>query len=582
MNDRRSFCANRSDVQQKDVLERAENLLDPSNRIRMDDPEIWREAADVLQSLSRMSINSTLLSMERVDGCIRLFDKLANALPQDEVLFASLLDTSILNNVLGHWLRGIKILNRQNQYDPSSNKKSNRRRQRGQPILPTDMAEKIDKYRWCSLVQPDHKTFFYVLDAASMERGNFANELLEKLLQVSKNTPSNILIDVASVCIVMKAWTQRRRPEKAEDWLRRMQVLCQDHGWQQMQPNTVAYTTVIHGWAQVGNADRAEDILKEQLSEFQDGNDTCRPDTRTFNAVLNAWAKAKQSPKAVDRCGSIIDQMIELSSNAGWDCAPDEYSITSTVVCFQNNAGPKKVEVLLEQLLEATKVTPSIATYNAILHGFAQAGNGEEAEKLLQTIIKNDQTSPDEITFNTVLSAWAKSNAPSAPQRAESILQTMQEEYKIRPSVVSFGAVLQCWCQYAKTFESGAAAAEQVLRQMQQQDGVKPNIICYNIVLSAWAAVAREFKNKDALEKATLLLHEVLQEETKIRPTNSTFRTMFHLIAGSTVRNKAERARAVADLMERCGLQPSKGDVQLIKRLSKPQSRSRRSKASSS
>eukprot|EP00980_Cylindrotheca_fusiformis_P026033 scaffold15256_cov74-Cylindrotheca_fusiformis.AAC.1 len=223
------YSPNRNDIRQSSIYDRVGVLLDPSLKIRVEDSETWREATEVLQSLSRLSLKSNSLSLERVEYCFRLFDRLANELPQDALFFASLLDTRILNNVLGHWLRGIKILKRQNQYAPSPSKKRIGRRQRDQPRSPTDVEEQIDKYRWCSLVQPDHRTFTYVLDAASTEPGNFADELLEKLIQVSKDTPSNMLVDTASVCIVMKACNHKGRPEKAEEWFRRMQDLYNKH-----------------------------------------------------------------------------------------------------------------------------------------------------------------------------------------------------------------------------------------------------------------------------------------------------------------------------------------------------------------
>eukprot|EP00980_Cylindrotheca_fusiformis_P031726 scaffold26871_cov147-Cylindrotheca_fusiformis.AAC.1 len=340
-----------------------------------------------------------------------------------------------------------------------------------------------------------------------------------------------------------------------------------------MRPNKIAYTTIIHGWAQAGNLEKAQSILNEQILDFQHGNDSCRPDTQSFNSVLHGCAKAKQNPQAMDRCKEILEQMIQLSGSADWDCAPDSYSLTSAVLCFINTAGPKRAERLLEELLEATKISPSIAVYNAILRGYAQQGKVKEAENLLQTILKANQPPPDQITFNTVLSAWAKSESPLAPQKAESFLRTMQE-HGISPSVVSFGAVLQCWSRHSKQSQAAALRAEELLREMQSQHGVKPNVICYNIVLSAWANVAREFRNTDALERATLLLHELLQEggtSSSIQPNLSTFRTMLNLIAGSTVRNKADRTKAVVDLMKRYRLEPSNGDIRLIQRLSQPQ-----------
>jgi len=563
--------------------------------LRINETTMWDEVEEVLKSLIQKTANKKTKhgkdpsSMEGVEYAIRLLDRLASNMPQDQVIFASMLDAEVLNRILAIWNRQMKAVAR-HQHKSKSRKihKRNVRsssKSRDRVLSPAAMAERVDRYRWCSLVQPDHKTFSFILDSASsLERTPaFANELLEQLLQVSEATPSQILIDVASICIVMKAWIKDGRPDKAADWFRRMQELYQRQGWPQVQPNAIAYTTVIHGWSQhESNAYKAEALLKEQLEDFQSGNETCRPDTRTFNAVLNAIAKSsdvKDHGDALDRCKVILHQMQDLSSNAGWDCVPDQYSLTAVILCCTNTAGPKEAEKLLSDLSDTLAIAHDfIVPYNVILRGYAKEGNGEGAEALMEQIIEMDGVIPDETTYNTVLYAWSQSKNPEAPQKAETLLWEMQDDdinTGIAPSVVSFGSVLQCWAKYAQTSKEGAIRGEALLRQMQGQ-GISPNIICYNTLLNAWATAARKFHATEALEKASMLLQELLilherddQNNNNLKPTMVTFRTMLYLIAESKVSNKSDRAKAVVQLMEQYKVKGNKNDDKIIQRLLK-------------
>ncbi|CAJ1950894.1 unnamed protein product [Cylindrotheca closterium] len=570
-----------------DVMSRVQVLLD-AKHFHINEPAIWEEVEEILQLLTlKATAKKNAKSMEEVEYAIRLLDKLANSLPQDQVVFASILETDVLNRILAIWNRRMKALGGK---QPLKTKKNPRRpnrvaKNRDRMLSPDVMAERIDRYRWCSLVQPDHKTFSFVLDSASSLETTpvFADELLEKLLQVSEATPSQVLIDTASICIVMKAWSQSGRPDKAADWFRRMQKLYQRQGWEEVRPNKIAYTTVIHGWSQKEDkADEAEALLKEQLEDFQAGNEDCQPDTRTFNAVLNAISKSNRGSgdKSLDRCKAILHQMQDLSSNAGWKCAPDQYSLTSMILCCTTTVGPDEAEKLLAELLETMSIAPSVVPYNVILRGYAKRGNGVDAEALLARLKEMDGVIPDETSYNTVLHAWSQSKDPKAPQKAETLLWEMQDDTtNISPSVVSFGSVLQCWTQHAQTSKEAAIQGEELLRQMQQEFKIAPNIICYNTVLNAWVTVARKFGAPEALERASILLQELLALHEKknssstsssLRPTMVTFRTMLYLIAESKqVSNKADRARAVVRLMEQYKVKGNKSDEKIIQRLLK-------------
>lgn len=570
---------------ESDVFNRVKALMGPETNIQTTDSEIWEEVNLLLKKLFRQSQRTAGTMEEYVNCSIRLLDRLASSLPQrDDVLFVSMLDTEVLNTILYHW--------KQEQWERSRKyRKHSNKRQR--VVHPMEMAEKIDKYRWSSLVQPDSKTFAFLLDAASSldtspsrkDGIHLAEELLHKLIHVSKDNPLNVLVDTTSFSIIMRARVRKhRRPDKAHEWLRTMQELYQTHGWEQVRTNAVVYTTIIHGWAQAGNAVQAQKILQEQFHDFSNNNNMdCRPDTRTFNAVLNAWQHSKDK-EAVQHCKDILKQMKELSTaisttdpDSSWDCVPDEYSFASYIICCANHLGPEKAL----ETMATESIPPSLILYNAILRAYAQNGKGEKAEELLKEMSLQEDLFPDEITLNTVLSAWSKSKNREAPHRAEHLLWNMQHEYGVNPSVVSFGSVLQAWAKASQTNPSGAHRAEMLLRQMKSV-GVEPNLICYNTVMNAWATVARQFRDQDAVSRATQLLHELLQESSKVIPTEMTFRTMLHLIAGSAIPNKAERTQAILLLMERNGIQPSVRDGKLIKRLLKSKTKTKETSRSTS
>ena len=96
----------------------------------------------------------------------------------------------------------------------------------------------------------------------------------------------------------MKAWTRHGRPEKAEEWLGRLESWQTSDGGlllgvRKLRPNTVLYTIVLSGWAKVGDASRSLGILQRQLDSYAAGNSECQPDTMTFNCALDALAKSK-------------------------------------------------------------------------------------------------------------------------------------------------------------------------------------------------------------------------------------------------------------------------------------------------
>jgi hypothetical protein len=81
-----------------------------------------------------------------------------------------------------------------------------------------------------------------------------------------------------------------------------------------LTPSTATYAPVIHGWASLGQVERAEGLLREwfQKYEAKDVRHSKKEslDTRTFNRVLKAWlSKASIMPEAADRAEDLLLSM---------------------------------------------------------------------------------------------------------------------------------------------------------------------------------------------------------------------------------------------------------------------------------
>ncbi|KAL3914350.1 MAG: hypothetical protein SGILL_006134, partial [Bacillariaceae sp.] len=198
------------------------------------------------------------------------------------------------------------------------------------------MAEKVEKYRWKCLVQPDATTINLILHAmVKVEGVADADRYLRTLLRASakqhlimessaqddagaaSTAPSaphsrKPMVDIVSVSTVIQGWANKQEADKAQWWLDRM---CADNLDEEdetnkalstlcIQPNTISYTLVIRAWAQNGETGKAHALLDQQLMSYWecDANDDerLRPDRILFHTVLDAWSKVTM-PNAMQK-----------------------------------------------------------------------------------------------------------------------------------------------------------------------------------------------------------------------------------------------------------------------------------------
>ena len=100
-----------------------------------------------------------------------------------------------------------------------------------------------------------------------------------------------------------------RYAEKAEQILDEMDRMSTALGLRDLAPNTICYNAVITAYARstnISKAYRAELLLERMMEESKNGNTRIRPDTITFNSVINAAAQTSLGDNIVKKEAYLI------------------------------------------------------------------------------------------------------------------------------------------------------------------------------------------------------------------------------------------------------------------------------------
>jgi len=371
----------------------------------------------------------------------------------------------------------------------------------------------------------------------------------------------NVQPDIISYNTVINCWSKSQRADsgtRAEAILREM---MSEEGVG-VTPDTITYSTVINAYANIGNANRAEQIVNEMYDNYynittpSNYNSVAKPTVECFSTVLKAWSKSKEND-APERATALLERMKGTTNMI----QPNMVSYTTVMDSWAKSgrpdAGEQAEEILreMEQLSsESPKyahLQPNIISYNTVINAYANNGNAEKAESILdelcigalvQNIKKSsyqqqqqgEKAKPNVRTFTTVLKAWAKRAASEdmttkseegrndAPEKAEILLERMKDLSNnnvlpdLAPNRVSYTAVMDCWAK-AKRDNSGKQA-EAILREMirlsSTSPDISPTIRSYNTVINAYA-------NLGDAHNAEIILKELLSHNNNNDDNNN-------------------------------------------------------------
>jgi len=485
--------------------------------------------------------------------------------------------------------------------------------------------ERIHKSKLNPDVTPDTVSYGSVISAWARSGGDDidsakkAEAWLHYSMDLYKKTGNNnIKPDSISFNAVLDAWAKQSgkrkssrsdtsglfAAEKAEKLLLQMQEL-RDAGDSNIRPCTISYNTVIDAIAKAGNNDnddgdngskageRAERLLRRMQNLYKDGNVDVKPDTITYNSVLDAWVSTKKfegsvytSPKdeedrryAIQSAERILREMEDVYEKEGkaGGVIPDVISYNILMDAFgksEEDGSAERAEEILRSMEEKyasghyDHLRPSNISFNICINAYAKSGESgaaSRAESLIKRMIEltdrakenNEDSSsvqPCTISFTSVIDAISKSGESGAAVRAESLLHDMQVSNHARPNTVTFNTVINALSQSG---EKGAAErAEAILRQMEEmrQSGdmyVAPDTVTFSSVINAWARSGED----GAAERAEAILRKMGEHSTgknnvNVKPNTITYSAVINAWAKSKQPDAADRALAVLHWME--------------------------------
>jgi len=263
--------------------------------------------------------------------------------------------------------------------------------------------------------------------------------------------------------------------------------------------------TVLDAWAKSGggraSAERAEEILEWMDRLYKGGNPDVKPDTITFNAVLDAWARSGDRV-APHRAEQILDHMDDLYRAGNRGVKPDTYTYNTLVRCSCTSSFFNATVYFCCVLTRLKIATPSIVDKNQINAWAKSGGRGAaaRAEHVLSVMNKrykdgDSDFKPNTRTHTSVIDAWAKSGEKGAARRAEQILNNMISHYEatgdadVKPNVHTSNAVCNA-CAFTKLEEDRAEAMQiafRVFDWLSTQPDMAPDSYTYTILLSVCA-----------------------------------------------------------------------------------------------
>jgi tetratricopeptide (TPR) repeat protein len=483
---------------------------------------------------------------------------------------------------------------------------------------------------------PDSTSYNACMNACKFANDPFKAEALFREMQDRYQQTGNRRLkpNKMSYGSLITAWANSKHTHKAE----RAQEIFDSMVAAGIRPSTIEYNATIHAWASVGNVERAESLLDRALEEYTAGNTAAKPDVKTFSSLLNALAKRKSLDPWRDakHAEAILMRMEELSEVLGADVKPNTFSfntvLDSFARCKKNKAAPKHAERILQHMLALREaglenLKPTVISYTTVMNCWVQSLSEETVDRVQQLFddlkaryvrTGDEDLKPSSQTYNALFGAFARDT-----KKADSLDRAMQhfdnlvEQYeqtkdiKLRPAPMHFSCLLSAFSRrgmvdeaeqflervlhlcrgysvsdgekldvsssfnavivaHAKSNQPGAAnKAQQALRRMQVLDATSEHVVAptsvgsYTSVMMAWSLVSDPDEKDLAVAKCEELLQEMLdrtngQDNVSAFPNQYTFGTILQVIARSNHPQKKERAERVFQAMQQCRIRPDK------------------------
>ncbi|XP_050125888.1 pentatricopeptide repeat-containing protein At1g08070, chloroplastic-like [Malus sylvestris] len=216
------------------------------------------------------------------------------------------------------------------------------------------------------------------------------------------------------------------------------------------EKNAVVWNSLISGYSLNGSSKEAIDVFREMCCL------DVKADTFTISGLLSACAQM-----GAVNIGSWVRKFAE--KNGLWDV----FIGTSLVDLYAKCGSIEAARDVFDQMDKKT-----VATWNAILSGYASNGQAGSAIELLDDMRKSG-VMPDSVTFLSILHACAHAGLVEKGRR---YFDLMVKTYKIAPKVEHYGCMVDLL---------GRAGLLKEARKLIERMDIEPNVVVWGSLFNA-------------------------------------------------------------------------------------------------
>ena len=306
-------------------------------------------------------------------------------------------------------------------------------------ILLERMEEMYSNYGSESPVCPDVRSYTKVINALSRsnrpDSGDLAEQILNKMEHVSKFNGENPSAkpNTYTYTAAIEAHAHSGNddsPQKAEELLERM-VEKYNKGDSDLSPNARCFNAVISSYAKSalpGAAQRAEILLDKLDGLYMSGLEEAKPNSFNYNSLITAWANCRPQDHEDDyefcsarKAQEILERMEQCYAAGDQSCKPTTISYNAVIDAYAKSSredAAERAEQILRRMGHLYKegradIRPNTRSFNTVINAWAKSGRGDEAAEKAQDLLdmmtrlyeegNNDTVRPDVHTFCTVI-----------------------------------------------------------------------------------------------------------------------------------------------------------------------------------
>merc|ERR1719213_125387 len=154
-----------------------------------------------------------------------------------------------------------------------------------------------------------------------------------------------------------------------------------------VEPDIITYSTILKGYCQSGDVDRAFQVLEEMQ---RDGK--FAPDEILYNSLLDGCAKQHRVDEAL--------QLLEDMRDSG--VAPSNYTLSILVKLMGRSRRLNQAFAVIDELCTQHGFRPNIQVYTCLIQACIQNRQVDRALALHDTMIEEAGCQPDEKLYSVL------------------------------------------------------------------------------------------------------------------------------------------------------------------------------------